>query len=99
MKENLSYIFSIIATIESLYMIKGTKKKPDVDEKTYEDMIRLRALYMSDFKSYMRILMKHDHQFNFLEYYKSSNANNNVYVIKGEHIRKAAQLFRAIMLA
>ena len=100
MKENLAYIFALIGTIEKLYMSeqRGKGKSYLPTDPEYQSMVRLRALLISDFKVYMRILQKHDRNFNFLEYYNQSNVNHSVYVLKGDDIKNASKLLRMIML-
>lgn len=100
MKENLAYIFALIGTIEKLYMSeqRGKGKSYLPTDPEYQSMVRLRALLISDFKVYMRILQKHDRNFNFLEYYNQSSVNHSVYVLKGDDIKNASKLLRMIML-
>lgn len=98
-KSTLAYIFSIIATIERVYMNegKGSKKRIiDKNDEKYKEMVRLRALYMSDFKVYLRKVAAKDSKFNFLEYYKTSNMNNSVYTLDA---KKLALVFRTIMVS
>ena len=100
MKENIAYIFALINTLDSLYVDagKGRHKKEIKKDDEYYEMMRLRALFISDFKTYLRIIQKHDPKFNFLEYYKSSPANNNTVTIKGTTIKKLGMLFKSIIL-
>ena len=99
-KSTLAYIFSIIATIERIYMNedKGNKSKRSIDknDEKYKEMVRLRALYMSDFKVYLRKVATKDPKFNFLEYYETSNMNNSVYTVDA---KKFALIFRTIMVS
>ena len=73
------------------------KKEIKKDDEYYE-MMRLRALFISDFKTYLRIIQKHDPKFNFLEYYKTSPANTNTVTIKGTTIKTLGMLFKSIIL-
>ena len=100
MKENIAYIFSLIHTLDSLYVDagKGRNKKEIKKDDEYYEMMRLRALFISDFKTYLRIIQKHDPKFNFLEYYKTSPANTNTVTIKGTTIKKLGMLFKSIIL-
>ena len=100
MKENIAYIFTLINTLDSLYVdgSKGRHKKEIKKDDEYYEMMRLRALFISDFKTYLRIIQKHDPKFNFLEYYKTSPANNNTVTIKGTTIKKLGMLFKSIIL-
>lgn len=100
MKENIAYIFSLINTLDSLYVDagKGRNKKEIKKDDEYYEMMRLRALFISDFKTYLRIIQKHDPKFNFLEYYKTSPANTNTVTIKGTTIKKLGMLFKSIIL-
>lgn len=100
MKENIAYIFALINTLDSLYVDagKGRHKKEIKKDDEYYEMMRLRALFISDFKTYLRIIQKHDPKFNFLEYYKSSPANSNTVTIKGTTIKKLGMLFKSIIL-
>ena len=96
MKSNLAYIFTLIATIESLYTSKEANYSKS--DPKYLEMVRLRALYMSDFKQYLRIVMQHEKNFDFMKYYENSKENKNVYTIKADDIKNAAKLFRMIMI-
>jgi hypothetical protein len=100
-KRLLAYIFSIIATIEREYMNegKGTNKKYiNKNDPTYKEMIRLRSLYISDFKVYMRKIVTKEPGFKFLEYYNTSSVNNSVYTVNTTDIKKLAVLFRMAMV-
>ena len=100
-KRLLAYIFSIIATIEREYMNegKGTNKKYiNKNDPTYKEMIRLRSLYISDFKVYMRKIVTKEPGFKFLEYYNTSSVNNSVYTVNTTDIKKLAVLFRIAMV-
>ena len=97
MKENLAYIFALIGTIEKIYMNEhGKKYMPDDSE--YQEMIRLRALLISDFKVYLRVVMKHDRKFDFLKYYNESEVNRSVFVVHGKDVQYMARLLRTIMI-
>lgn len=96
MKSNLAYIFTLIATIESLYT--GKEANYSKSDPKYLEMVRLRALYMSDFKQYLRIVMQHEKNFDFMKYYENSKENKNVYTIKADDIKNAAKIFRMIMI-
>ena len=100
-KRLLAYIFSIILTIEREYMNegKGTNKKYiNKQDPTYKEMIRLRALYISDFKVYMRKIVTKDPKFKFLDYYSNSEVNQSVYTVNANDIKKIALAFRMAMV-
>lgn len=97
-KENLAYIFSIILLIEDRYMDKHTSKVNKYS-KEYDDAVRLRALYINDFKLYLSHVTRDDRNFNFLEYYKHSRANNSVYRIRKSTISRLSLLFKTIMFS
>lgn len=100
-KRLLAYIFSIIATIEREYMNdgKGTNKKYiNKQNPTYKEMVRLRSLYISDFKVYMRKIVTKEPGFKFLEYYNNSSVNSSVYTVNTSDVKKLAVLFRMAMV-
>ena len=100
-KRLLAYIFSIIATIEREYMNegKGTNKKYiNKQDPTYKEMVRLRSLYISDFKVYMRKIVTKEPGFKFLEYYNNSSVNSSVYTVNTSDVKKLAVLFRMAMV-
>ena len=94
MKENIAYVFSIIGMIET----SEVYQHHDNRSQEYKDLIRLRALFISDFKVHYRIVMKHDSTFNFTEYYKNSKANRHLYTIKKNQIKNTVALFRALIV-
>ncbi len=100
LKENLAYVFALIGTIEKIYMNeqKGKGKRYVEADPEYQEMLRLRALLISDFKVYMRVVMKHDRTFDFVKYYGESDVNNSVYVLRGKDIKNVARLFRMILV-
>lgn len=91
MKRNIAYLFSLIATLENEYVYN---KNIDKTSKQYSEMIKLRALYISDFKFFYRIILQHDPKFNFLEYYEKSGYNNAVYTIDHSTIKGLGIVFR-----
>lgn len=100
-KRLLAYIFSVILTIEREYMNegKGTNKKYiNKQDPTYKEMVRLRALYISDFKVYMRKIVAKDPSFKFLDYYNNSDVNRSVYTVHPSDIKKVALAFRMAMV-
>jgi hypothetical protein len=68
------------------------------DDSEYQEMIRLRALLISDFKVYLRVVMKHDRKFDFLKYYNESEVNRSVFVVHGKDVQYMARLLRTIMI-
>lgn len=93
-KENLAYIFTMISTIDENFMDANTLPKKD----ERDTMVRLRALYISDFKLYTRYVMKKDHHFNFMAYYQNSPMNKNTFTIDKKKLRQLSLLLRTIML-
>ena len=93
MKENLAYVFAMINLIEedSVYKEHNTRSQE------YKDLIRLRALYISDFKVHHRIIIKQDPKFNFTEFYKRSKVNTHIYTIQKKHLKNTVALFRALV--
>ena len=97
-KRLLAYIFSMILTIEREYMNEGKgvhKKYINKNDPTYKEMVRLRSLYISDFKVYMRKIVANEPGFKFLDYYNHSNENNNVYTAD---VNKFALVFHMVMV-
>lgn len=91
MKRNIAYLFSLIATLENEYVYN---KNIDKTSKQYSEMIKLRALYISDFKFFYRIVLQNDPKFNFLEYYEKSGYSNTVYTIDHNTIKGLGLIFR-----
>jgi hypothetical protein len=93
MKINIAYVFAIISMIEDDPVYKEHDTKSD----EYKELLRLRAHYISDFKVHHRIIMKHEPDFNFTEFYANSSVNRDVYTIQKKHIKNAVALFKALV--
>ena len=94
MKYNVAYLFSIIATIDREYTYS---KSIDKNSSEYSEMLRLRALFISDFKVFMRIIIKSEPGFVFMDYYKKSKMDDSVYTLKHSTLKGLSVLFKTIM--
>ena len=98
LKDNLVYVFSIIATIEKEYIDRAHRKEIDKNSKEYSDMLRLRALLISDFKVGLRYVLSKERNFNFMKYYEESTENNHIYEIDPKLFTKLGMLFKLILV-
>ena len=91
MKSNVAYTFSLIAIIENEYTFNKSydKRSPE-----YEEILNVRAHLINDFKTYLKIVIKNEPGFNFLEYYKESGYDANVYTIDHNVIKGLGVVFR-----
>lgn len=94
-KDNLCFIFTLIATIEREVIY--SKKK--VDEIVKKDAIDARALAINDFKTYLKKLQSVDKDFDFTSYYERSNYGKLVINVTPDTIKGIKKLFNLILLA
>ena len=99
LKNNLAHVFALISTIEKEYInpTKGNRSTEKSEE--YQEMIRLRALLISDFKVNLRYIMTKDKNFKFLEFYENSIVNKDVYTINRNTWKGLKLLFRTILIS
>lgn len=93
MKDIAAYAFSIIATIEANYT-----KKRDANKQTeeYSKMVRLRALWINDFKLMMKLIHEQEPKFDFMEYYKSKGYDKKIFIISKDALKFLALIFKTI---
>lgn len=94
-KDNLCFLFSLIATIERDVLYSKKKFSKDA----YKDAQDARALAINDFKRYMREVQKVDKDFNFAKYYEDSNYGKLVFNVTPDAIKGIKRLFELILLA
>jgi hypothetical protein len=94
MKENAAYIFSIISRIENDYTFN---RMMDKKSSQYREMIRLRALFINDFKLLIKAIMKEERDFRFMDYYVESGYDDSVHTIDHRVIKSLGLVFAKIM--
>lgn len=94
LKDICAYGFSIIATIEADYT---RKRGVDKNSQIYKDMMRLRALWINDFKMFIAIIQKVEPGFDFMKYYKETGYDKKIFIISKDAIKFLIQVFRTIM--
>ena len=94
MKENAAYIFAIISRIENDYTFNRMMNKTS---KQYREMIRLRALYINDFKMLVEKIMKVEKDFRFMDYYKETGYDDSIHTIDHRVIKSLGLVFAKIM--
>jgi len=93
-KDNLCFLFTLIATIEREVLY--SKKK--INEDVRKDALDARALAINDFKTYLKKLQKVDRNFDFTSYYERSNHGKLVVNITPDTIKGIKKLFNIILL-
>ena len=93
-KDNLCFLFTLIATIEREVLY--SKKK--ISEDVRKDALDARALAINDFKTYLKKLQKVDRNFDFTSYYERSNHGKLVVNITPDTIKGIKKLFNIILL-
>ena len=94
LKDISAYAFSIISTIEAEYT---NNRSADKTSKNYKDMIRLRALWINDFKMIIKIIQKAEPGFDFMKYYKSTGYDKKIFIISKDTIKFLIRVFKMIM--
>ena len=94
-KDNLCFLFSLIATIERDVLY--SKKK--FSKSAYKDAQDARALAINDFKRYMREVQQVDKDFNFAKYYEDSNYGKLVFNVTPDAIKGIKKLFELILIS
>lgn len=93
-KDNLCFLFTLIATIEREVLY--SKKK--ISEDVRKDALDARALAINDFKTYLKKLQKVDRNFDFTSYYERNNHGKLVVNITPDTIKGIKKLFNIILL-
>ena len=88
MKKNLAYVFALIATIERSDEYKN--RDPEV--------MKARMFAINDFNTYLKHLQSVEPDFDFVEYYMSSDFDKKIINIPKSTIIGVKKLMRAILL-
>lgn len=94
LKDISAYAFSIISTIEADYT---NNRSADKTSKNYKDMIRLRALWINDFKMIIKIIQNVEPGFDFMKYYKSTGYDKKIFIVSRDTIKFLVRVFKMIM--
>ena len=90
-KNELARLFYINSAIEK----KIKKMKRDDDQ--YKKYINLRARVLNDFKKYIKVVTDTEPEFNFTEYFKSSDYSNDNLVIDNSTLKYSGKLIGKIL--
>jgi hypothetical protein len=88
MKKNLAYVFALIAIIERSDGYKN--KDPEV--------MKARAFAINDFKTYLKHLQSVEPDFDFVEYYRTSDYDKKIVNVPKSTIMGIRNLMRAILI-
>ena len=94
-RSDLAYLFSLICVIETEYTFN---KEIDKRSDKYLQVVKLRSLFVKDFKDGLRKIRSINNKFNFLEYYKSAGFESSVYTIDNKTIRSIGVIFSNLMI-
>lgn len=88
MKKNLAFAFAAISIIERSEEYKS--RDPEV--------VKARAFYINDFKTYLKRIQSVEPEFDFVEYYRASDYDKLIINVPKTTIIGAKKLLKAIML-
>ena len=60
-------------------------------------MIRLRALWINDFKMIIKIIQNVEPGFDFMKYYKSTGYDKKIFIVSKDTIKFLVRVFKMIM--
>ena len=78
-------------------LIENKIKKMKKGDKEYKTLIDLRARILNDFKTYIKLVMKEDPEFDFSKYFKDSEYYNGAVTIDKNFLRLSGNMIKRFL--
>jgi hypothetical protein len=95
MKQNMSYLFTMVLNIEREYIHTDNKK---INEAKKADAVKARMFAINDFKSYMIKLKTAEPSFDFTKYYEENGYDKISFTVSTDTVLGIKKIFQMIMM-